>query len=314
MMKVCKGLKEIDLKDPIVLTIGNFDGVHLGHQDLVRQLKNHAKKFNAKTAVMTFSPHPMFILNQVSDKFLLSNQEEKHELLARLGIDYLVEIPFTRDLSTLSPEDFLNNYVFVHEQLKGLVLGFNFSFGAKKAGTHDVVRSIAATNTRVVEVTVAKAFDLDGVTLASSKIRQELEAGRIEIANKFLGRQYNLSGVVVRGDGIGRTIGFPTANIKILKERCFPRAGVYVTKTECRKKEYFSLTNIGYRPTFVNESILKFETHILDFDETIYGEEISVSFYSQIRCEKKFASVAELIDQINRDKNFAIDFWKKSKL
>ncbi len=168
-MKICNSLSEIQVEEKLVLTIGNFDGVHLGHLDLLSQTKTFAKKFNAKIAVMTFSPHPMMILGNTKERFLLTSLEKKRELLSQAGIDYLIEINFNRDLSTLSPLDFLKRHVLISQNLKALFLGFNFSFGAKKSGTHEVVSDILKSLGSPVELQVANPFIMNGEIISSSK-------------------------------------------------------------------------------------------------------------------------------------------------
>lgn len=312
-MIILESIDKLPKNNSYVVTIGNFDGVHLGHVHLLKQLKTLAKAKSSKTVVMTFRPHPMVILNNVKERYLLTDIDERRCLIEKEGIDYLIEVAFTRDMSTLTPSDFLSNYIFNQSALTSILLGFNFSFGSKKSGTHEVVVDYVKKNNLKTEILKATGFSINDQIVSSSKIRNELEIGNVSGASEYLGRKFSISGVVVKGDGIGRTIGFPTANIRVEKERCIPRNGVYVTKTIVKKREYLSLTNIGFRPTFVNESPLKFETHILDFNDNIYGEEISISFYEVIRSEKKFSSVTDLVDQINQDKNFSLIFWSSKK-
>lgn len=313
-MKLVKSISEIDDSRPIILTIGNFDGVHLGHQDLFKQAKQYATKFNAYVVAMTFVPHPMTILSNIHEKFLLTSIEKKRDLLNILGVDFLIEVNFNRDVSTLTPLEFLKKYVLTSKSLKGMFLGFNFSFGAKKSGTHQVVREILKIHAPEVDLQVAKPFEFDHVPVSSSKIRAALDTGDVCLAEKLLSRPHSISGVVIKGDGRGRTIGFPTANIHVSAGYFYPQPGVYVTKTNYKGMAFHSITNIGVRPTFTDHSELKFETHILDFHEMIYGEEIEVEFHSQIRSEKKFHSINELVDQIKLDQQFSIDFWKEKTI
>lgn len=309
-MKLINSISDIDAKKEIILTIGNFDGVHLGHFDLFEQAKNYAKKFNAQIAAMTFVPHPMTILRNSDEKFLLTSLEKKRDLLNLAGVDYLIEINFNRDVSTLSPLDFLKRYVLISPSLKAMLLGFNFSFGAKKSGTHQVVQEILKSHAPKVELKIAEPFLMENEPVSSSKIRLALDNGDVTLAAKLIGRPHAINGVVVRGDGRGRTIGFPTANIIVPLGYFYPRPGVYVTKTNYKGMAFNSITNIGVRPTFTDHSELKFETHILDFHQMIYGEEIEVEFHSQIRSEKKFQSINELVEQIKLDQQFAIGYWK----
>jgi riboflavin kinase/FMN adenylyltransferase len=311
-MKVLNDITQIPNAETFVLTIGNFDGVHLGHIDLLEQTKRLAKIKNSKVAVMTFLPHPMTILGNAKDRFLLITNEKKRELLALQGIDYLIEVNFNRDLSTLSPKDFLQKHILTAKTLKALMLGFNFSFGAKKAGTHEVVKEILKDLQSAVELHVATGFEQNGEIISSSKIRSALDSGNVLKASQYLNRPHSIKGLVVKGDGRGRTIGFPTANIKVPEGQFYPRPGVYVTKTKYKDMFFHSLTNIGFRPTFADNSALQFETHILNFHQMIYGEEIEVEFHSQIREEKKFSSINDLVEQIKLDQQVAMSYWKEN--
>lgn len=310
-MKIINCISNIESAAPVILTIGNFDGVHLGHIDLLNQAKVFAKSLNAKIAVMTFTPHPMTILSNVREKFLLTTTEKKRDLLNINQIDYLIEVNFNRDVSTLSPLEFLNQYVFRLKSLSGLFLGFNFSFGAKKSGTHQVVEEVLKNHQSSVILKIASPFNYEGEAVSSSRIRFALEHGDVKLASKLLGRPHAINGLVVKGDGRGRTIGFPTANIIVPPGYFYPKPGVYVTKTNYKAMAFNSITNIGFRPTFTDHSELKFETHILDFHQMIYGEEIEVEFYSLIRTEKKFHSINELVDQIKLDQQCTVEYWKE---
>lgn len=311
-MKIYNAIEEIPANEDFILTIGNFDGVHIGHLDLLQQARSYAKNFGAKVAVMTFSPHPVMILGSANDKFLLTSNIAKRDLLAKTGADFLVEINFNRDLSTLTPIDFLKKYILVSKGLKALFLGFNFSFGSKKAGTHEVVKDVLQTLHSNVQMQVAKPFMLNGEIISSSKIRSVLNDGKVDLAALYLKRPYVISGLVVKGDGRGRTIGFPTANIKIPDGHFYPKNGVYITKTNYKGMTFNSLTNIGIRPTFNEQSTLQFETHILNFHQMIYGEEIEVEFHAQIREERKFLSINDLVEQIKLDQQVAMNFWKEN--
>lgn len=297
-MQVVKSLNSSELDKPFALTIGNFDGVHKGHRKVLDYVKSKANELGLKLVVVTFNPHPQEILNP-GNYFLLNSFPEKCELIKSCGADFLCEIKFDRNFSTLSPENFLKEYIFNNPNLKSIFLGHDFAFGANKSGGHDLAEKFAQKNNVVFE-DLAK-FTFAGERVSSSLIREKIKTGLISEANDFLGREYFITGRVVKGDGRGKQIGFPTANIGFEKNRVIPSNGVYATKTCISNMNYFSVTNIGVKPTFLDHAGVTIESHILDFDRDIYGEEIQVQFFKRIRDEKKFDSVNSLIKQIEED-------------
>lgn len=291
-------LKNILAEDKVFLTIGNFDGVHLGHQDFLNYIKNESQASHAKFVVITFVPHPSFVL-QPKTNFLLNTYNERRDLLERLGVDVLLELDFTRDFSTQSPISFLNDFVFSIAGLKKVFLGHDFHFGANKEGNYALAKTIA--NTRNIEIILHSEFKLKNDKVSSSQVREHLKAGDVENANGKLGREFFLSGRVIKGQGRGKQIGFPTANLGYDKDIIIPAKGVYATKTNINGMVYESVTNIGHNPTFNTGYDIHVETHILGFNRDIYGENIVVSFYKKLRDEKKFSSVNELVTQIDLD-------------
>ncbi|HLE12014.1 MAG: riboflavin biosynthesis protein RibF [Bdellovibrionales bacterium RIFOXYD12_FULL_39_22] len=300
-----------EIKSDAGLVIGNFDGVHLGHQSLLAEVVASCQKSKLATVLVTFWPHPKLVLTPKRD-FLINSPEEKRELLSALGIDYLMEIEFTRDFSDLLPEKFLDQYIFPpgnNFSVKKLFIGHDFTFGKNKGGDHAFVENYCSLKKIAIEIEAE--FAKEGVAISSSVIRHYLKAGNIEMANQLLGRLFLLAGRVIKGDGRGRMLGFPTANIQISTERLIPPFGVYVTQTKAgASKIYNSITNIGTNPTFKAGNIINVETNIFDFDKDLYGEEISVAFIKRLRSEKKFPSANDLIYQITADVSAARNHFK----
>ncbi len=296
-MKVVENYKgEESFDRPVALTIGNFDGVHLGHQHLINSIR---EKLNEDDflAVMTFVPHPLEILGPL-DGFLLNSYSDRRELFEGKGVDYLFEVKFSRDFSTLTPEDFLNKYVLSSKNIKKLFLGYDFSFGANKAGNFDFAKKYLECKGIEVHM-LDPSHELNPPS--STIIRNYLVSGDIEKANELLGRPFYLSGRIVKGAGRGKLIGFPTANLEVEKNRLIPKNGVYssfVTRSGQRLK---SITNVGFNPTFTDKKIKQVETFIFDFNDDLYGENLKVELISKIRDEKKFSSASELVAQIASD-------------
>lgn len=310
-MKVLHNLLEIPVvegKSPdIGVTIGNFDGVHVGHRQLLKKIKSDCDANSLKFVVVTFTPHPQKILKPGKERFLISSYEQRRNLLQKLGVDYLVEISFDRDFSTLSPEDFLQKYLLIYAQLKTIYLGYDFAFGANKQGHHELVQSIATD--RGIEVEIQPKFEYKGITVSSSLIRERLISGKIDEVEEILGRPFHLEGVVVKGEGRGKKIGFPTANIQVSPDLLVPQMGVYVTRTTYEGMTFKSVTNIGHNPTFKDGNDLHIETHLIGFDSDIYGEVLEIEFLLKIRDEKKFPTVNDLITQIRKDVEFSEEYF-----
>ena len=310
-MEILSSLNEIprnsDGKFPAIgLTIGNFDGVHIGHRELLKKIKAECENKNLLFVVVTFIPHPQKILQPDKERFLINSYEQRRGLLEELGVNVLVEMKFTRDFSTLKAEEFLSRYLLSYSNLKDFYLGYDFAFGANKEGGHDLVHSICRPYG--VDVEVQPKFEFEGKVVSSSLIREKLQSGKIDEVEDLLGRAFHLEGVVVKGEGRGKKIGFPTANIQVSQDLIIPQKGVYVTRTIYKGMTYNSVTNIGNNPTF-NEMIqLHIETHLFDFNTDIYGEVLEIQFLHKLRDEKKFSTVNELINQIKTDVEKAKNF------
>jgi riboflavin kinase/FMN adenylyltransferase len=302
-MKVLANLLDLTTSEfgapGIGLTIGNFDGVHVGHQLLLKKIKSDCEAKNLKFVVVTFVPHPQKILQPEKDRFLINSYDQRRQLLEAIGVDYIVEMKFTRDFSTLPPEEFLEKYLLSYPGLKNFYLGYDFAFGANKQGGFDLAKSICQKKN--IHVEIQSKFELEGQVVSSSRIRQKLAEGALAEADKLLGRPFHLEGVVVKGEGRGKKIGFPTANIQVSPDLIIPSNGVYVTRTIYKGMTFQSVTNIGYNPTFKDTLVTNIETNLFDFDTDIYGETIEIQFLGKIRDERKFPTVNDLVSQIRQD-------------
>lgn len=297
-MKIITDISEIE-NEKIGLTIGNFDGVHLGHQNILGHIKKDCQDNQMKLLVVSFVPHPLVTLLNKKN-FLINSYEERQSLLEKENVDYLIEINFSRDFSTLSPESFLKKFISTIKGLTKVYLGHDFAFGENKSGGENIVKSFFEKTKVVVET--QDQWKLSQSVVSSTAVRELISKGEICRCNELLGRLFSLSGRVIKGAQRGRKIGFPTANVEIGEEYIKPCMGVYSTNTIIDNRKYKSLTNIGVNPTFVEEGQSSVETHIIDFDEDIYGENIKVEFIEKIRNEIKFESVNDLIKQIELDK------------
>ena len=280
-----------------VVTLGNFDGIHIGHQELIRMVISRARAIGGTSVVVTFRPHPLKILAPDRCPPLISIYEEKIRLIEQLGIDVLVKIPFSLEFAKMTPRDFAGNVLAHLLGSKEIFVGYNYRFGKGREGNIETLRKFGKEfgfTVREVE-----QISLGSEEISSTRIRQFLREGRVADASRLLGRTYAITGVVSRGDGRGRTLGFPTANIAP-KHTIIPSNGVYAVRVLVREKTYNGIVNIGMRPTF-NTNRLAIEVHLFDFDEDIYGEEITVYFVHKIREETKFVSAAELQQQIAKD-------------
>ncbi|MEW6261307.1 MAG: bifunctional riboflavin kinase/FAD synthetase [Thermodesulfobacteriota bacterium] len=299
-MRVHNDLTKITKPFPnAVVTIGNFDGVHLGHQALFHEVVEKADAIGGTSLAITFEPHPIRVLKGNGDPPLLTRFEQKIELIARSGIAELVCIPFTRDFASLPAEFFVRNILLETIGMKAIVTGKDYTFGKNRSGNIDLLKSLATQYG--FEVILSDWILYSGEErISSTRIREYILAGEMDAARKMLGRHYQISGTVVSGRNRGaRLLGFPTANITLHDEVC-PKTGVYAVTVECLDKVFWGVANIGYSPTF-DDNLFTIEIHILDFHNDIYGKNIRVNIVERIRDERKFASLNELTDQIRKD-------------
>lgn len=291
-----------------VITLGNFDGVHLGHQELIRMVIRRARQIGGTSLVVTFRPHPLKILAPEKCPPLISIYEEKIRLIEQLGIDVLVKIPFSMEFAAMSPEAFVKDILCGLLGTKEIFVGSNYRFGKSRAGNVAMLRELGkALGFTVQEV---EQVALGGEVISSTIIRQLLRDGEVEHAARLLGRVYAVSGIVVKGDARGRGLGFPTANI-VAKHAIIPADGVYAVRLHVRDRFYDGIANIGLRPTF-DTKVRTIEVHVFDFDEDIYGEDISLYFIRKIREERKFSGPQELVCQIHTDIAAAREILKQT--
>ncbi|MFA6676114.1 MAG: bifunctional riboflavin kinase/FAD synthetase [Bacteroidales bacterium] len=289
----------------VVAATGFFDGVHIGHMAIINQVLEIAKIKKEKSAIITFWPHPRAILQQDAYKLrLLTDIEEKKRLILAAGIDEFIVIPFSREFSKLSAKEFLSDFLKDKYGIADLVIGYDHTIGNDRTITQDRIIQIA----KEVGITAVKVKEVsnDGMCVSSTKIREHILEGDIKLANKMLGHNYSLNGVVVVGNRIGHTLGFPTANMKLYEPlKILPSNGVYVVSVQIQGKKYKGVCNIGLRPTVNMGNEKTIETHILDFNEDIYGLDIKIDFLDKIRDEKKFADREKLKKRISKDKEIA---------
>jgi riboflavin kinase / FMN adenylyltransferase len=299
-VKVYRSLQDFKPLKNAVVTSGTFDGVHIGHQKIISRLLETAKEKNGESVVLTFWPHPRLIISPNNDNLrLLSNLDEKIELLTNLGVEHLLVLPFTRAFSELTSEKFVEDILISGIGTKTLVIGYDHRFGKNREGGFDYLKK--NSERFKIDIVEIPRQEIDSLTISSTKIRVALQNGEIAIANELLGRNYYFQGLVKKGRQLGRTIGFPTANVNVSKiYKLIPSIGVYAVKVHLRGILYDGVMNIGNRPTVEGTGITQ-EVHILDFDDDIYGENLRVETIAFIRNEKKFKDVADLIKQIKLD-------------
>lgn len=283
-----------------VVTIGNFDGVHLGHQQLVDNVVREAQFLGVPSVVYTFHPHPVKVLHPERATFRLFDLKDQQERFAERGVENVIIEEFTKDFSKITPQEFLDRYIFQQLRPKTLVVGHDFSFGADRSGNIPFLEKYCAQ--KGIKLIIIPPFQNEGKVVSSTRIRESLKAGDIESANELLGRTYYLRGHVEKGHQRGRTIGVPTANIHPDVE-FMPRLGVYCTLTKFGGHMHPSITNIGVNPTFTEngKGPIKIETHLFDFDAHLYGLEVEVYLLHFIRDEMKFSGIEELKNQILQD-------------
>ncbi len=299
-MKIIRQIDEIEKFPEPVVTIGTFDGVHLGHRHLIRKLEQKKAQRNGTSFLITFDPHPQIVLDSRQTPVrLLTTLEEKIALLEQFDIDVLVILPFSREFARLTGEEFIRDILVTRIGMREIVIGYDHAFGYRRSGNMDTVRRMGRE--LGYSVTVVEPFLLDGEPVKSSRIRRLLEEGRVREAAKLLGRPYEIWGTVTRGKGRGRQFRFPTANLQVEDpHKLIPASGIYAGRALVRGAWYDAAVSIGIRPTF-DETNLTIEAFILRFNDSIYGEAIRLQLIDKLRDEKKFDSVAALIEQMEKD-------------
>lgn len=304
-MEVFETLEEIETILPTAVALGNFDGVHLGHQELIRRTVQKAKTADLRSAVFTFSNHPRDLLPKEKKVKSILYKDEKRQIVETLGVDYLFDVPFTKEMMTMEPVNFINRLLLDRLKMKAAFCGFNYRFGYKAQGNPDVLRNVGME--KGFEVVEIPPYRIKGNVVSSSLIRTLIASGQVEKCMAYMGRNYAIGGEVVVGNRLGRTLGFPTSNLVIDPSMVTPPNGVYVTYCTYNGVRYPSVTNVGIKPTIghYNKNV---ETHIFNFDKELYGKKIIVEFLKKTRDEVKFDSVKDLSEQIVRDCREAKEF------
>jgi riboflavin kinase/FMN adenylyltransferase len=298
-MKVFRDLEHLnaEVTGDIAVTMGNFDGVHLGHQDLINQIRKRSN--SSKLLVITFRPHPIFVLRPDKDIHLIQTYDDKLKQLDKKGVDYILELNFDDSLRVLSGEEFLNQIILQIKNIQCFFMGFDFSIGDKETGTKDFVKEKLQEHS--IPCYECEPFMISGKRISSSLIRDVILSGDVKAAESYLGRNWIISGDVVHGKKVGRGLGFPTANLRLDEQLYLPKLGVYVVDVNYNDKKYRGVLNIGKNPTIDSDEKIKVECHILEFNEVIYDQNIEVLFLARIRDEQKFENRDELIKKINED-------------
>ncbi len=311
-MKIFNSIHEFSSPTKTIVTLGTFDGVHKGHRSILDKLISNSAALGCESLVLTFFPHPRMVLQQNSDIRLLSTIDEKAELLEKYGLDNLVIHPFDHAFSRLTAEEFVKDVLVDKLNVRKIIIGHDHRFGRNRtANIDDLIRFGKEYG---FEVEKLSAYAVNEISVSSTKIRNALLAGDIATANGFLGYPYFLTGTVVKGKQLGRTIGFPTANIHIMEEyKLIPANGVYTVSSVIDGKTVYGMMNIGVRPT-ISGTGLSIEVHFLDVDKDLYDSQMRISIHHRLRDEQKFGSFDALKEQLVRDRESTIDWFKENKV
>ena len=299
-MKIFHSIKDFSSPKKTILTLGTFDGVHIGHKKILEKVIQHTHGEEYESLVLTFFPHPRMILQERSEIKLLNTISEKVSLLDQLGIQNLVIHPFDESFSRLTAEEFVKTVLVEQFKIQKIIIGYDHRFGRNR--TADINNLIEFGEKYNFEVEQISAQEINAISVSSTKIRNATQEGDMILANKYLGCDYFLTGTVIQGKQLGRTIGFPTANLKIEEDyKLIPLKGVYIVSSHINNQEVFGMMNIGLNPTVGGEN-LSVEIHYLDFEANLYNQQITVSILKRIRGEEKFDSINLLKEQIEKDK------------
>ena len=311
-MKIIQSITAFNSSEKTIVTIGTFDGIHIGHQKILKNLIRTANNEGKKSVLLTFFPHPRMVLQKENKILLLNTIKEKSSLLEKMGLDYLIIHPFSREFSRLTALEFVRDILVNKLNTSRLIIGYDHHFGKNREGNiHQLKEYSLLYDFKVEEI---PAQDIDDVSVSSTKIRTALKDGNLKTANNYLGYHYMLNGTVVSGKKLGGTIGFPTANLEIKEPyKLVPKTGVYIIKTHINTVLYTGIMNIGFNPTVLGKH-QTIEAHLFDFNEDLYGKEIMIEFIYFLREEHKFKSIEELVIQLNIDKENAISYLSNNPL
>ena len=299
MKYLSNSFDQINIDEKLCLTIGNFDGIHKGHREIIKNLIQQTKKSNLKSAILSFTPHPKIYFNKQKN-FMINSQSKKKEILKDLGLDYLIDLNFNDKFTQLSHNEFEDKILLEKLNSKRILIGKDFQYGNQRKGNIDTLKIFCEKNKIELEEIGLILNDHNSNKISSSAIRENLKSGKFELANKDLERNFSVAGKVIKGDQRGRTIGIPTANLEYPLNTITIPYGVYAVETLIEGNTYFGIVNFGIRPTFNKDKPIV-EAYLFDFDNDIYDKNIEILFHKQIRQEKKFNDIKELLNQINID-------------
>lgn len=311
-MKIVQSISDFHSSEKTFVTIGTFDGVHIGHQKILSKLFSEAKKHGNKSVLLTFFPHPRMVLQKGVTIKLINTIKEKSDLLEKMGLDYLIIHPFSREFSRLSATEFVRDILINKLNTAQLFIGYDHHFGKNREGNiHQLKEYSSLYDFNVEEI---PAQDIDNVSVSSTKIRNALQEGSLKTANNYLGYNYMLNGTVVNGKSLGGKIGFPTANLEVNETyKLIPKTGVYIIKTVIDSVLFYGMMNIGFRPT-VSGKDQTIEAHLFNFNKDLYGKNLRLELLYFLREEKKFDSIDDLIVQLKLDKENSIAYLKNNLL
>ncbi len=296
-MQYIKNTLDFKIEEETIITLGKFDGLHRGHELLMQSLFKYQKELNLKTVVFTFDRPPKNEIQHINQKVLTTNAE-KHLIFERLGVDYLIECPFSNEVMLMEPEEFIQ-WIVNSLNVKIIVIGEDFCFAHNRRGNYQVLHHYEEVYG--YKTVVHPKVKEDGIDISSTYVRNEIMAGHIEKANYLLGYEYFVENTVIKGNQLGRTIGFPTINLSIPQEKILPPNGVYASKVYIEDKQYYGVTNVGRKPTVGDDNPIGVETYIIDFSDDVYGKNVIVQFVEFIREEKKFSNLEALKNQLKED-------------
>ena len=307
-MNVYRDLSEVTRNSKTVVTIGTYDGLHLAHRQVINKVTQLAKEKGLRSFIVTFEPHPQEVLkNKTPDIRLLTAIDEKLRLFEKAGVENVLVIKFTEEFSRTEAGEFYEKYIYGGIGLSDLVIGYDHLFGRNREGSFETLKALGSE--LGFDIHRVDEIDIDGKPVSSTRIRHALAEGNIEEANKLLGYEYGFDGIVVEGDKVGRTIGYPTINLKPVKEnKVMPKEGIYCVRVIYKGDEFYGMMYHGFRPTLSEGIKRALEVHIFDFEKMVYGEEFTVNFLKRLRGDKKFSSKEELIAQIDKDKEDSLKY------